>query len=196
MPLAVHLGGGIHRWRDAAEGDTLIEGHIVPELRRLADHQTGAVVDEQPVADGGAGMDVDAGQHPSKMRDDPPHKAPAAAPEPVPAPIEDQSVKTRIGKGDLQPGPGCGVPGDHAIDVVANVLEKHATQHDMIRPHWPNRRPAADSCLPFSRHIVCPTKLVKISPDVPKNLLKQAFENTNGSWASKATVAGIPLINA
>ena len=41
-------------------------------------------------------------------------------------------METRIGKHNFQSRPGGRVPGDHAVDIVANVLEKHATQHDMI----------------------------------------------------------------
>ena len=39
----------------AAERDSLVEGHPVADLGRLADHDAGAVVDEELVADLAAG---------------------------------------------------------------------------------------------------------------------------------------------
>ena len=43
----------------AAQGDPLIEGHVVSDPGGLADHHPRAVVDEQAVADVGGGMDLD-----------------------------------------------------------------------------------------------------------------------------------------
>ncbi len=43
-----------------AEGDGLVESHALADDGRLADHDAGAVVDEEASADGGAGVDVDA----------------------------------------------------------------------------------------------------------------------------------------
>ena len=43
-----------------AEGDTLIEGHVVADDRRFSDDDAHAMVDEQAFADLGAGMDLDA----------------------------------------------------------------------------------------------------------------------------------------
>lgn len=43
-----------------AEGDTLIEGHVVADDRRFSDDDAHAMVDEQSFADLGAGMDLDA----------------------------------------------------------------------------------------------------------------------------------------
>ena len=47
--------------RDAAEGDALVQGHVVPDDGGLPDDDAGGMVDEEPLPDGGAGMDVAAG---------------------------------------------------------------------------------------------------------------------------------------
>ena len=55
VPLAVLLAG-------AAERDALVERDVVADDRRLADDHAHAVVDEEALADGGAGVDLDAGE--------------------------------------------------------------------------------------------------------------------------------------
>ena len=45
-----------------AERDVLVELDVFADDGHLADHDAGAVVDEEVVADRGAGVDVDAGQ--------------------------------------------------------------------------------------------------------------------------------------
>src|SRR5207245_10510760 len=48
------------RQAERAERDALVELHVVPDRARLADHDARAVVDEERLADLGAGVDVDA----------------------------------------------------------------------------------------------------------------------------------------
>jgi hypothetical protein len=54
MPLRIGLK------RERSEGHALIELHAATDLARLSDHHTGAVVDEEMVADRRPRMDVDA----------------------------------------------------------------------------------------------------------------------------------------
>ena len=53
----------------AAEGHPLVERHPVADLRRLADHHAGAVVDEELVADPRRGMDLDPGDGAGQVGD-------------------------------------------------------------------------------------------------------------------------------
>ena len=55
MALALVPGG-------AAERHAVIQGDVVADLGGLADHDAGAVVDEEAPADARAGMNVDIGQ--------------------------------------------------------------------------------------------------------------------------------------
>ena len=57
MALAAVLSG-------AAEGHTLVDRDVLADLRGLTDDHTHAVVDEEPGTDGGAGVDLDAGDEP------------------------------------------------------------------------------------------------------------------------------------
>lgn len=45
----------------AAKGNALINGHIVTDFGCLADHNTGTVVNEEPPADCGTGVNLNAG---------------------------------------------------------------------------------------------------------------------------------------
>ena len=54
MALAHVLAG-------AAQGDAVVNQAVVPDLGGLADDKAHAVVDDQALADGGAGVDLDAG---------------------------------------------------------------------------------------------------------------------------------------
>ena len=68
---------------DAAQGDALIERHVVADLGGLADHHAHAVVDEEAAADHGTGVDLDAGHEAADLRDEAAGELPAAPPEPV-----------------------------------------------------------------------------------------------------------------
>src|ERR1039458_1959055 len=51
--------------------DRLIEPHATTDPRRLTDHNAGAVIDEEALADLGAGMNVNAGLRVSEFGNDP-----------------------------------------------------------------------------------------------------------------------------
>ena len=51
----------VARKAESAQRDTLVKLDAVTDPGGLADHDAGAVIDEESPADGGAGMDIDAG---------------------------------------------------------------------------------------------------------------------------------------
>lgn len=57
----------------AAQRHTLINGHLVTDFRRFADHHE-AVIDEEIAADTGTGVDVDGGEEAAEMIDQPRRK--------------------------------------------------------------------------------------------------------------------------
>ena len=69
MALAGVLAG-------AAQSDTVVDGAVVPDLTGLAEHDAHAVINEQASADGGTGMDLDAGAAASVLADPPGQKEP------------------------------------------------------------------------------------------------------------------------
>src|SRR3546814_10690616 len=60
------LAGDAVRGIGAAQRHILVEGDVIPDLRRLPDHGE-AMVDEETLADAGARMNVVAGQETRKM---------------------------------------------------------------------------------------------------------------------------------
>ena len=60
MALALLLAG-------SPQGNSLIQGDIPAQLRRLTDDDAGTVVNKQPLPDGGTGMDLNAGQEPAQV---------------------------------------------------------------------------------------------------------------------------------
>ena len=87
----------------ATQRHTVIKGAVVADLGGLADHDTHAVIDEQPAADAGAGMDLDAGQHPPDMRDEAAQEVEAALPQPMRGPEIEQGLETGVTQHDFQP---------------------------------------------------------------------------------------------
>ena len=60
------LAGGKAR---ATERDTLVERHVIADLSGLADHNAGAVIDEQALADARGWMNLDPGHGSGHQRD-------------------------------------------------------------------------------------------------------------------------------
>jgi hypothetical protein len=67
----------------AAQGYLMVNIDIVAQLRGLADHNTETMVDDQPPAELGRGMDLNSCEKPAQMRDKTPQSIPAALPEPA-----------------------------------------------------------------------------------------------------------------
>src|SRR5204862_7511160 len=75
---------------------TVIRGAVVAGLGGLAEHDAHAVIDGQPAAHAGAGMDLDAGQHPPDMRDEAAQEVEAALPQPMRGPEIEQGLETGV----------------------------------------------------------------------------------------------------
>ena len=96
----------------------MIERHVRADLGGLADHHAHAVINEHPIADAGAGMDLDAGQDAADMADEPAHQQPAVPPGPVAQAVEQQCVKSRIAQDNLDPRPRRGIAFHDRRDVL------------------------------------------------------------------------------
>ncbi len=83
----------------------MIQEHIVAHLRRFTDDNAHAVVDDKPPADGGAGVNLDAGEmsaqlaHQSRQEE---HMVPV---EKVGNPVIDDGVDAGVQQENLQLGP-------------------------------------------------------------------------------------------
>ena len=60
----------------AAQSDTVVDGAVVPDLTGLTEHDAHAVINEQASADGGTGVDLDAGAAAAMLADPPGQKEP------------------------------------------------------------------------------------------------------------------------
>lgn len=63
MALAGILAG-------AAQGNAVVDGAVITDFCRFAEHDAHTVVNEQPVADLGTGVDLDAGQVAGQLADE------------------------------------------------------------------------------------------------------------------------------
>src|SRR5690606_36935992 len=79
----------------AAEGDALVDGHVVADLGGLTDHGE-AVVDEEVAADLRAGMDVDRGQPAAEMIDQAGEEVELAFEQPVGEAVEAERPDARV----------------------------------------------------------------------------------------------------
>ena len=71
----------------AAQRHVLIERDVVADFGRLADDHAHAVIDEQSLADGRAGVDLDAGLFAGALRHNARQQLHVVLPQPVRAPV-------------------------------------------------------------------------------------------------------------
>ena len=76
------------------------------------------MVDEQPPADLGAGVDFNAGFLPAALGNPPGQKLQVVPVAPVRLPVGAHRLKPRVEEKHLQPGTGGGVPLHHRVQVL------------------------------------------------------------------------------
>ena len=67
MPRPMALAGIL---AGAAQGNAVVDGAVITDFCRFAEHDAHTVVNEQPVADLGTGVDLDAGQVAGQLADE------------------------------------------------------------------------------------------------------------------------------
>ena len=112
--------------RGAAQGHALIDGAVIPHFGHFTDHDAHAVVDEDTVADLGAGVDLDAGKPAAPVRDPAGQPGPATAPAAVRDAMQYQGVEARIGKHHIPLAARGRVAFEDALDVGLDT-GKHGT---------------------------------------------------------------------
>ena len=139
----------------AAQGHALVEQHVVADFGGLADHDAGAVIDEEAAADGGAGVDFDLGEEAADLRDQRGQQRDAPAVEPVRQAVRQDRVEARIAEEDLDDTLGRRVFPENGFDLLPDG-SKHAAspmddggaaairlvRRDLFRGRL-NRRPGA-----------------------------------------------------
>ena len=80
----------------------MIQRDVVADLGGLADHHTGAMIDEEAVPDGGGGMNVDIGQEAAEPRQQARREPPIGPPETMGDAMPDQRMYAGIGQQGFQ----------------------------------------------------------------------------------------------
>ena len=97
---------------------------VIADLRRLADHDPHAVVDEEPIADRRARVDLDAGERASDVGDEAGQQRHPALAQRVGQPVELPGVKARVGENDFQVAGGRRVPVPGGLNIAGDALQE------------------------------------------------------------------------
>ena len=92
--------------RCSTQRNAVVESDIIADFGRLANDNTHAVVNKEPFADLRSGVYLNTGQKPAHVRSKSPYKKHLMLPEPMPQPVKQNRVKTRITEQDLKDTPG------------------------------------------------------------------------------------------
>ena len=121
--------------RAAAERHAVVDHDVVADLGGLADDHAHAVVDEEPPADGRAGMDLDAGEEPGQLGDQPGREPQRrVSPQPVRQPVEPDRVQAGVGEEVLERTPRRRVVGPGGVEVFLQSCEE--AHKDLSRESW------------------------------------------------------------
>jgi hypothetical protein len=116
MPLALVPGC-------PAKRDAVIEGAIVPDLGRLADHYPHAVIDEEPPSDRGARVYFNAGQPAPDMRDEAPEPLQIRRPQKMAEAMEHHGVESRVARDHFPGVPRSGIALEHDCNLLLQAAE-------------------------------------------------------------------------
>ena len=103
----------------AAQSHPLVQGDLCTDFSRLTDDHAGCVVDEQALAQNGAGMDVHPGERSGHRGQHPGHQLGVVLPQPVADPVAPDGMQPRVAEDDLGCGAGCRVAVACGLQVVA-----------------------------------------------------------------------------
>src|SRR5438034_1505062 len=109
----------------AGEAHTLVERHVLADLRGLADHHTHPVIDEEPAAESCGRMDLDAREKAGEVRHPARARGPARAPQAVRDSMEGERVHARVAENHFPRRARRRVTFHHGLDVVAQPVEHH-----------------------------------------------------------------------
>src|SRR5262249_35120102 len=107
--------------------DAVIQRRVIADLGGLADDNAHAVVDEHPSTDRRAGVDLDAGEPATPMREPPSQPLETGSPQAMcDGPVPDQSVQAGIASEPFPRAPRGRVPVENHPDVFPQTIEHEA----------------------------------------------------------------------
>lgn len=114
--------------RRPSQGDPLVEGDVVADFGGLANDHARTMVDEQPGANLGSGMDLDACEQQPDIRRQARQEQKTVAPQKVSDPICNHRMQAGVCQQYLNSGARCGIALHNRPNIVPKALENH-------RPH-------------------------------------------------------------
>src|SRR5215472_9039049 len=118
----------------AAEGHSLEQAHVPADLRRLTDDHAHAVVDEEPGAQLGRGMDLDAREETAEVRQPACGGRPSRPPQGVRDAMDPDGVDAGIAQHDLEGGARSRIALQHGSDILAHRFEHGAPSLPFASP--------------------------------------------------------------
>ena len=119
--------------RQRAQRHALIQLDVAADDRRLADDDAGAVVDEEPRADLGAGVDIDTGAAVGVLRHDAGDHGNLPQVQLVGDAVDEDGEQAGVGEDDLLPVGGGGVAVKRGLDVrQQHLLDVGQLRHDSL----------------------------------------------------------------
>ena len=107
----------------AAQRHALVEQHVVADLRGLADHHAGTVIDEEAAPDGGSRMNLDPGEEAADLREHPRHQRHAPPVQAVRHAVRQDGVEARVAEEDFQHALGGRILPEDGVDLFADGAE-------------------------------------------------------------------------
>ncbi len=104
----------------------MIQRDVVTDLGGLADHDTGAMIDEEPLSDRGAGMNVDIGQEATEPRQQPRRKPPVGLPQAMGNTMPDQGMDAGIGEQGFELVARGGIAQADAADILPDQPQQRS----------------------------------------------------------------------
>ena len=101
----------------------MIDGHIVADFCRFADHYTHAVVDKKTPPDSRTGVDFDAGQPACDMRQETRQPFQVGTPQPIRQAVRDTRVQARVTGQHFKGAARRRIAVEYAGDIFFNVAK-------------------------------------------------------------------------
>lgn len=118
---------------------SLINGAVISDFRRFADHDSTTMIDENPPANDRSGMDLDTGCNSRQMRKEPCEPFQAVIPAPVRSPVNENGLKSGITGQNLPRIAGGWITFNNTFDIFAKTTEHVSRQELTIREQDNNR---------------------------------------------------------
>ena len=136
----------------------MVHGYILPDLCRFPDHHAHAMIDEEPRADLGPGVDFNSSEETAEVREKAAQKVEMVPPDPVGEAMEVDRMKTWVAEEYLNQASGRRISVEDGSDVSLQTAEQLSLQRmvpfravtELLLRAIPIRRPYSDLTINWS----------------------------------------------